>query len=508
MKVLSVQVIKPFLCGLLVFSILLFQQCKSETGNDDGFIAKNTSAGFTKITGYIHNRDVYPSTKDITINISHISGRDRVTQIKSPINSDGTFNFNIDLACPQDATFEPYLDFLYLVPGDSLHIELDFSNLSNVKLSGGKSVEINNDFHKYFDATGYRTTHYSYQGVGTDCEKNCTWKEIMDKINEERNLYRERRQTFLQKTNVCDEVLFLTESMIELDYYKSLIGILFNRNSYGRETMDKEIIMNELNEVAAKYFNSGFYSNAHLRFIGSAYLPTAAYTTQPNAGVDFEDWVKEVTKSDTIKDFMFTVQAGGALLQKDLDNFEKYSSHINNEELLARLAQEYRATREKMLNPENISSYILGNPKDFTTNISFDNKNLLAKTISPKQGKVHIINISVAWCAPGKDVLRELAKLMKEYDSKDVCFSFICLSQDNEITRKLYRENGIDDATIHFTTNEEANFLSQTFAPLSFPYGILVNRKGVVVDNGLHVRPQMMLKEKIDLLLKQDKLIK
>ena len=158
MKVLSIQVIKSVFFGLFVFSGLLFMQCKSEIGNSDEIIVEGISSGFTTITGYIHNRDVYPDTKDITINISHISGRDRVTQIKSPINNDGTFSFEIDLACPQDATFEPYLDFLYLVPGDSLHIELNFSNLTDVRLSGGKSVEINHDFFKYFDATGYRTS--------------------------------------------------------------------------------------------------------------------------------------------------------------------------------------------------------------------------------------------------------------------------------------------------------------------------------------------------------------
>jgi hypothetical protein len=34
-----------------------------------------------------------------------------------------------------------------------------------------------------------------------------------------------------------------------------------------------------------------------------------------------------------------------------------------------------------------------------------------------------------------------------------------------------------------------------------------VNKKGVIVDYGFHVRPKM-LREKIDLLLKQDNLLK
>ena len=162
-----------------------------------------------------------------------------------------------------------------------------------------------------------------------------------------------------------------------------------------------------------------------------------------------------------------------------------------------------------MINPENISSSILGNPKDFTNNMSLEDDNLIAKIIAPNYGKVQVINISAAWCGPCRLVLDQLATLMKEYHGKNVYFSFICISGDKEETREMYREKGIDDAIVHFTTNYEYHFLAKTFSPLGFPYGILVNRKGVIVDYGTHVRPGGgLLREKINLLLKQDKLIK
>jgi hypothetical protein len=190
---------KYILLGGVVFSSLFLMQCNNKTEKDNLSKLTSVSSGFTKISGYIHNRDIYPNTKEMTINVSHISGEDRVTQIKSPIRDDGTFYFEIDLARPQDVTMQPYLDFLYLIPGDSLHIELDFKDLLYARLSGGRSVEINNDFYKYFDATGYRTTNFNYQGVGTDCEINCSWAEIKEKMDEERNNYRNRRQVFCRK---------------------------------------------------------------------------------------------------------------------------------------------------------------------------------------------------------------------------------------------------------------------------------------------------------------------
>jgi len=103
--------------------------------------------------------------------------------------------------------------------------------------------------------------------------------------------------------------------------------------------------------------------------------------------------------------------------------------------------------------------------------------------------------------------LAQLATLMKDAD-KDVCFSFISISTDNEENRQLYREKGIDDKTVHFLTTDEYFFLTKTFTPMAFPYGILINKKGVIVDYGTHVRPGELLLEKINLLLEQDNLIK
>ena len=508
MKKINVQIAKAVNSSLLVLLCLFLMYCKS-TEKDNLSIMSSTSSGFTKITGFIHNIDVYPNTKDITINVSHISGEDRVTEIKTPVNEDGTFQFEIDLARPQDVSMDPYLDFLYLVPGDSLHIELNFKNLLDVQLSGGRSVEINHDFYNYFNTTGYRNTYFNYSGVGTDCERNCSWDEIRKKYDDERNNYRNRRQAFLQNNDVCDEVVFLTEAMIELDYYKEFVSTWWRcRDIYFREVMEQQILMNELNDVAIKYFNSDLYCNTHFKFIVS-YTHLASNFKQLSNDISFVDWAGDVAKTENIRDFMMTVQAGNALIQKDLDCFEKYSMHVNNDYLLDRLMQEYKITRTKMVNPEIISAYVFGNrPKDLNCNVSLNDQNMFAKLITPNNGKVHVINIGALWCAPCKVVIEQTKLFMEEYINEDVCFSFICLSADNPETREMYRGKGIDDTSVYFATNEEYHLFATTFSPLSIPKGILVNRKGVIVDHGSHIRPSELLREKINLLLKQDKLLK
>jgi len=507
MKTIYIFAMKPIIFGLIAFWGLFLMQCSHENDNNKHSIMQNESSGFTKITGYIHNRDIYPETKEVIVNVAHISGQDRMTQIKSPIKKDGTFYFEIDLARPQDVTIEPYLDFLYLIPGDSLHIELNFKNFSYIRLSGGKSAAINQDFFRYFDATGYRTTQYNYRGVGTDCEMNCSWAEIRKKMDKERSEYRERRQAFLRKNSVCDEVKYMTEAMIELDYYRRLVSIIMNREMmYGQETMPEDILMNEVNEAAVKYFNTDLYSFTHFRFT-SAYMGAAKRLTKQDSDENLANWAKQVAITDTIRDFIMTISAGYALLSKDLEKFEKYSAHVTNEYLLDRLMQTYRVTLANMVNPENISANILGKPTDFSNIGSLDN-NILSKIIAPNVGKVQVINISTTWCAPCMEALRQTNTLMNDYVGKDVCNSIISVSPDNDETRERYRKIGIDDEAIHYMPNEDAAFLMKTFAPIAFPYGILVNRKGVIVDYGPHVVPGIKLRDKINLLLEQDHLIK
>ena len=511
MKKLNVQVAKSAIFRLLVFLSLFLTQCKNETEKYNFSTAKSESGGFTQITGYIHNRDFYPNTNDINMIIPSISGEDRVSQIETPINDDGTFYFVLYLSRSQEVKIESYLDFLYLVPGDSLHIEINFKNLRDVQLSGGKSAEINREFHKYFVATGYRTSLDNY-GVGTDCEMNCSWDEIIKKFDEERNLYRDRRQAFLQENIVCNEVAFLTEAMIELDYYKAIVETWSRRHdTYLKEVMDQETLINEMNEVAVKYFNSNLYSDAHFKFIGSAYMPILSDFKQISNDITFVDWAKEVAKTDIIKEFMLTVQAGKALLQKDLDGFEKISPYINQEYLHDRLMQEYGITQTRMINPEDVSSTILGGaPNDFTNNILFGNENILSKIIAPNYGKVQVINTAMGWC--GGAEIEQLSKLKEEYNSNDVHVSYINFTADNEEIRKIIREQyrsiGIDSASVHFPTEDERLFLKKTLHLLQFPHSILVNKKGVIVDNGPFVNSKFKLQEKIDLLLEQEKLIK
>ncbi|MDR0836172.1 MAG: TlpA family protein disulfide reductase [Tannerella sp.] len=487
------------LFAIIFVSLLL--QCTDK--NDNEHVDADESPNMVHITGYIHNRDVYPNTKTLAIIMPNVAGE--TSKIVTPVEKDGTFHFQFELNRPQDVKMETYLDFLYLRPNDHLHIELDFKQLMVAKLSRDEeAVKINEDFYKYFNQTFYRGSDY---GVGTDCEMNCSLEEIIKKLDKQRVLNHERRSAFLEKTNVRKEVVFLTEAMIELDYYNVLISTMSRRDYYDKEIIYPETLMDEVNKKAIGYFSAGLYSDAHFKFIARAYT-YLGYRIKPLQDMEFAAWARETACNDTIRNFMLATYASSMLIEKNLKGFEEVYSQIDMDYLLDRLMNEYQLAWDKMSNPEAISSSITGKkPKDFMSGDLATNGNLLAKAISPNIGKVQVIDIWTTWCSPCIKGFPKYKKLADEYAGQDVSFSFICAGGDEEKSHELLKVYGLGGFSNHFCTEAEYYLLAQTFSPIGFPYGILVNKKGVIVDYGFHVNPSM-LREKIDLLLKQDDLIK
>ena len=374
----------------LVLAVLLFCQCGKSTNKDDleSDISFNEASGKrVQITGMIHHRDIYPHTKEVKINIPQASGGRCTQVITVPISDEGTFHFDFELAQPQDVRMETYLDFLYLKPGDSIHIELDFQDLTNAKLSGKptNTAAINHQFCKYFESTFYRKSDYS---IGTDCSLNCSVEEIVDKLNEKRKDNHTQRNLFLQKNKVQDEVKTLTESMIDLDYYVELIQIMQTRGAKNKSIIDPKLLMEELNEQVAKHFGSGLYSDSHFDFIVSAYLLTLQENNDFETDEKTIDWIKRTIPNDTIKNFAFTTIASSALRMKDLDFFQDLYVEIDQEYLLERLMGEYQLIWFGMNNPEFISAGIMEKLNDFTFSSLDETANPLTKFVEQKQGKL------------------------------------------------------------------------------------------------------------------------
>lgn len=489
---------------LTVFAALAFCRCTNES---QIYLTKKDSDKTVKVTGFIHNRDRYPNTGTIRLDLPDLRGES--FRLESPIEKDGTFKFNFDLEQPQDADITTYLEFLYLRPGDSLHIELDFDNFLNVKFSGGEAAKINEDFQKYILATSFRAGNIR---IGTNDQNNLSVSEIRRQLDEKKSVLYEKRDAFLKENEVCDEVVELSESMIELAYYDALIHAMVMRKTILKKDFIKpDELMNEINSKIVPYFSGKYYSAANFKFITSGYMGLYYLTNDTFTDSSTESvkkTIEKMAKNDTIKDFIIASRAGHALASKDLKLFEELYPQIRMKYLTDRLTNEHTMTVARIRNAENISASITGAPSsDFPSTKVGNDMNLIEEMIKPGKGKVHIIDIGTTWCSPCIKDLSAYKKLSEEFEGQEVIFSFLCIGGDEQKFIEYLKKNDLTDFPYHFCTKEEADFIRKTLSINSIPIGLLINRKGIIVDHGSYIRPNKSLEEKIKLLLQQDNLL-
>jgi thiol-disulfide isomerase/thioredoxin len=463
---------------------------------------KTDSDKTVKITGAIKNRNRYPNAKTVRLNLPGLTGES--FRYESPIEEDGSFHFKFDLAQPQDASITTYVEFLYLYPGDSLHIELDFNNLLHVRFSGGDAAKRNGDFQKYILATGFRENNMH---LGTDDEKNLSVKEIRKQLDEQKKALYEKRDAFLKKNEVCMEVVKLSESMIEFAYYEAFIHAMIARKmTFNKDYINPDELMSEINGKITPYFSGKYFSTANFKFISSGFYGMH-FLTIGDTGL--KSFTFKASRNKTVRDFIRASQASHALASKNLKLYKELYPRVKKKYLADRLKNEYGMVTDRIRNAENISASITDAPLPDFPSVKMDNDiNPVNEIIKREKGKVHVIDIGATWCAPCIIDLSAYRKLSEKFEGQEVVFSFIWLGGDEQKFYEYLERNGLENFPHHFCTKEESRFLTKILSISSIPVGILINRKGIIVDHGSYVRPVgNLLEEKIEILLKQDNLL-
>lgn len=122
----------------LIIITLLFAGCRQKAQSN--FLSESSAqteesnpsleeyAEEAVITGKVLNRDFYPQEKELTLIIPFF--RDMGNQYRSPIQKDGSFSFRFPVyAKLREVSIRNYAEHLYIHPGDSIHVEIDFKDL-------------------------------------------------------------------------------------------------------------------------------------------------------------------------------------------------------------------------------------------------------------------------------------------------------------------------------------------------------------------------------------------
>ena len=216
----------------LLFAILSFLGCKAQKGHED--LAKEVI-----ISGRVLNREVYPKEKEVKLEIPYLSGLETV--YTSPIADDGTFCFRFSpYASTREVALRNYAEHLYVHPGDSLHVEIDFSDLLNPRITGTSGTL--NQYMALFTTGGYYRGPY----LGGN---NATFEEFEKELKEEYASRQERRTDFLKEHSPGAEVEKYTADLLSIDYYYSLFNYAMSQAANGKDVSRYKALLSKLDPL-------------------------------------------------------------------------------------------------------------------------------------------------------------------------------------------------------------------------------------------------------------------
>ena len=166
------------------------------------------------ITGKVLNREFYPQEKELTLIISFFS--DMENQYRTPIQEDGSFYFTFPVyAKIREVSIRNYAEHLYVHPGDSIHVEIDFKDMFHPKVTGD-AEKLNQEILAFTESGYYYMRDY---GIRHDLSV----EDFEAELKKEYNTRLERRTEYLQKYKPMQDVVMLTEELLKQDYYYTIL---------------------------------------------------------------------------------------------------------------------------------------------------------------------------------------------------------------------------------------------------------------------------------------------
>jgi thiol-disulfide isomerase/thioredoxin len=442
------------------------------------------------ITGMILNREVYPNVREVKLTIPGFEGDG--TEITTAIDDSGRFSITFYPKTKREVQLYPVEDILVVQPGDSLSVTKDFKDIGNTSFYGNRA-ELNQLISKFRSKyLGRYPTDYQlpYSDFKNYCEneKDRNYQKLID----------------FQENNSCtDEFNNWAIKQIELDYCEAMFH--YPRQHFARSGI-------ELTD-SSEYFS--FIDNLEDKFDNSIVMSSYFKTTEQYMNYQIMkhlEYHQKIANRDTIVNLMiedlFSGTENNYLAQFSLrtylnaclhvnktdwidNNREQISTKLNDSFLRNNLQEHYDRINEFNKNPRRFSDAILGSDES-NIGISFqpiNGENVVKELIKANPGKVIYVDFWALWCSPCLTSLQSSKQLIADFKNKDVAFVFICINSRGDLWVEKLKELKIDGQHL-FCNFEETKAIRERFNFNGVPYYLLINKKGVIVDFGLHLDPR------------------
>lgn len=486
---------------LLICLALMYCKRDRQTDMDDAAFVFNTEnidgdesdyARPAVITGHILHPEVYPNTREISLSMPFF---DRVAQQQtSQISEDGDFAFSFYSYSPRSVSMAPFVDELMVCPGDSIHVELDFSDFNHVVFTGRGAD--NNEKLSVFRMRYYLDDWPSLSEHTDDHEPRYpTAAGFAEAARLQMDSYQESLEAFIAAEHPGRELEDYCRKEIEAGYYRALASqlVLYKRgleqdvsslfsikdveHLFDGACMNKSLF--ELTSALFNWIRLPFSESELRRFLDNMSL----YINHLEKGTD----------NALLSQMLVTDLYNRLLNENSLDKFEEYFDIFNKEVSFPLLKLE---TRDRYLfkksyqeNPRLLSDAILnadrpkdGDPATFKKNEGLE---LIRSVLSGSEGKVVHICIGASWCIGTQQEKPFLNQMAQDYSGQPV--RFVNFYLDDNPSFEPTQPSNIED--FHLTDAQRLGLDPIFHTGRGIPFYLLFDKDGVMVDFGDHLRP-------------------
>ena len=446
------------------------------------------------ITGNIANRDVYPQTDRISVTVPFY---DRVDTKHTSAIFEDRFAFSVMPYSARTISMEPFLEHMMICPGDSVHIELDFAELGAVSFSG-RGADNNmklNDFHLHY----YLNTDWPSHGKGTTdpsgdmVRKYKDAKSLAEALKKQLSHHLTRYDAFIAEKNPSRELAIICRKAIESDYFSRLIqGLLYYSNENGEDVSEYFKVKDAAHLFDDECVNSNLFElSSNIGFWLMMHEGMEEYERMMNDYPSLVKFMHKATGNKMLRQMLTTHFYNQLLEANDVESFEEHFNDFNKTVtfplLKLNVRDRYALKKSYHQNPKLLSDAILNADKSREGQMVKVNEGLalLRSIIAKSEGEVVYVNIGATWCPGAMQQIPHLQELAADYQDKPLRIVNFYLDQGTDGI------NSLDIETYHLTDGQRSGLDPILHLGAGIPFYILIDKEGVIVDFGEHLRPSI-----------------
>ncbi len=448
-------------------------------------------------------------------------------QIHENLDSLGYFTATFESYTPTDVWVQYKTNFLVLThPGDSIYVEFDGipqqrpELLKSIKF-GGNAVTQNQDAAKFQLMYFSSPMHYDWDAK-KKAVKEFEKDEYISYLDSLQNIRSKLYNQFVTDVNPKKETKIWAKTYLDNEYYN---GIAFYPEDHKRannlnnkewsvpisyyDSLKKRLPLSESMFISG-YALSNFINRFHYRYVrnnlweeleNQKYKSNNGYIAAPSNVMDSLKvfGIIKHTPDSLLQQMILTELVSQNFEKSDIKLFEKYrnviESNIKEPFLIEPLLEKYNQIKERLENPQIASDAMLKKIANSSA------KQIMDSIMQSNKGKVIYLDCWATWCGPCISEMPNSKELMKKMDAKDVAFVYMCLNSEEKLWKASLAELQLTGQH-YYLTKEQSTDIVKVFEVNGIPYYFLIDKKGVIVEKGSHLRPSEV-KEKIDKLLKE-----